>query len=123
MFIRQPFDKFLEMDYERMTENSVKVILPIKGLYVDHHGVIHGGIISTLAEVALCNTVAPDENGSQKAAIVDLNVTFLKSSTSSVLTARAFAVKEGRNLIHADCLIYDDEDRVITKAKAVLFSK
>lgn len=52
MFIRQPFDKFLEMDYERMTENSVKVILPIKDLYVDHHGVIHGGIISTLAEVA-----------------------------------------------------------------------
>lgn len=123
MFIRQPFDKFLEMEYERTTENSVKVTLPIKELYIDSSGLIHGGIISTLAEVALCNTVAPDGHGRQQAVTVDLNVTFLKSSRSAVLTARAFAVKEGQNLVHADCLIYDDEDHVITKAKAVLFNK
>lgn len=123
MFIQQPFDEFLEMEYKRTTENSIKVKLPIKELYVDDRGLIHGGIISTLAEVALCNTVSPDEQGRQKAFTVDLNVTFLKSSNSSLLTARAFAVKEGQNLIHADCLIYDDEDHVIAKAKAVLFNK
>lgn len=44
MFIRQPFDKFLEMEYERTTENSVKVTLPIKELYIDSAGLIHGGI-------------------------------------------------------------------------------
>jgi acyl-CoA thioesterase len=59
-------------------------------------------IISTLAEVALCNTVAPDENGRQKVVTVDLNVTFLKRARSVFLTARAFAVKEGRSLTHAD---------------------
>lgn len=123
MFIQQPFDEFLEMEYERTTENSVRVKLPIKELYVDSNGLIHGGVISTLAEVALCNTVPPDEQGRQQAVTVDLNVTFLKSSNSSLLIARAFAVKEGHNLIHADCLIYDDGDHVIAKAKAVLFNK
>lgn len=123
MFIRQPFDEFLEIQYERITENSVKVTLPVKPLYVNSVGVIHGGIISTLAEVALCNTVAPDENGRQKVVTVDLNVTFLKRARSEFLTARAFAVKEGRSLTHADCIIHDDKDNVIAKAKAILFNQ
>lgn len=123
MFIRQPFDEFLEMQYERITENSVKVTLPIKPLYVNSVGTIHGGIISTLADVALCNTIAPDEDGKQKVVTVDLTVTFLKSTKSEVLTARAFAVTKGRNLTHADCLIYDDQEQAVAKAKAVLFNK
>lgn len=41
MFIRQPFDEFLEMKYERITENSVKLTLPIKPVYVHSVGVIH----------------------------------------------------------------------------------
>lgn len=123
MFIRQPFDEFLEMKYERITENSVKLTLPIKPLYVNSVDVIHGGIISTLAEVALCNTVSPDENGRPKVVTVDLNVTFLKRAQSEFLIARAFAVKEGRNLTHAACIIHDDQDRVVAKAKAILFNQ
>ncbi|WKA58808.1 PaaI family thioesterase [Planococcus shenhongbingii] len=123
MFIQQPFDEFLEIKYERIAENSVKVTLPIKPLFVNSVGVIHGGIISTLADIALCNTVAPDENGKQKVVTVELNVTFLKGAKSEFLTARAFAVKEGRNLTHADCIIHDDEDQVIAKARAILFSR
>ncbi|MGK7378754.1 PaaI family thioesterase [Planococcus sp. 1R117A] len=123
MFIQQPFDEFLEIKYERIAENSVKVTLPIKPLFVNSVGVIHGGIISTLADIALCNTVAPDENGRQKVVTVELNVTFLKGAKSEFLTARAFAVKEGRHLTHADCIIHDDEDQVIAKARAILFSR
>ncbi|PSL40296.1 acyl-CoA thioesterase [Planomicrobium soli] len=122
MFIRQPFDEFLEMKYERTTENSVKVTLPVKPLFVNSIGVIHGGIISTLADVALCNTVAPDANGKQTVVTVDLTVTFIKAAKSEFLTARAFAVKKGRNLTHADCMIHDDKDNLIAKAKAVLFN-
>ncbi|MGI2328592.1 PaaI family thioesterase [Planococcus sp. YIM B11945] len=122
MFIRQPFDDFLEMQYERTTENSVKVTMPIKPLFVNSIGVIHGGIISTLADVALCNTVAPDSDGKQTVVTVDLTVTFIKAAKSEFLTARAFAVKKGRSLTHADCMIHDDQDNLIAKAKAVLFN-
>ncbi|MDN7228832.1 PaaI family thioesterase [Planococcus liqunii] len=123
MFIRQPFDEFLDMSYERISENSVKVTLPIQPLFVNSVGVIHGGVIATLADVALCNTVAPDVDGKQKVVTVDLNVTFLKGAKSEFLTARAFAVKEGRNITHADCIIHDDQDHVVAKARAILFNQ
>nr|WP_316047284.1 PaaI family thioesterase [Planococcus glaciei] len=104
MFIRQPFDEFLDMSYERISENSVKVTLPIQPLFVNSVGVIHGGVIATLADVALCNTVAPDADGKQKVVTVDLNVTFLKGAKSEFLTARAFAVK--RRAQHYACRLH-----------------
>lgn len=123
MFIPQPFDEFLDVTYERITETSIKVTLPIKPTFANSSGYIHGGIISILADSALRNAVSPDENGRQKAAAIDLNVTFLKKSKSELLIARAFAVKEGANLTHADCIIHDDHDHVIAKAKAILFNQ
>lgn len=123
MFIHQAFDEFLQLKYERVTENSIKVTMPVQPLFVNGLGIIHGGIISTLADVALCNTVMPDEHGKQTVVTVELTVTFLKPAKSGYLTARAFAVKKGRNLTHADCVIHDDDDHVVAKAKAILFNQ
>lgn len=122
MFIPQPFDEFLEVRYERITDTSVKVTLPIKPIFTAGSGFIRGGIISTLADAALRNAVSPDEHGRPKVAAVEVNVTFLKKSKSATLIARAFAVKEGANLTHADCIIHDEGDQVIAKAKAILFN-
>lgn len=123
MFISQPFDEFLEVKYERITDTSVKVTLPIRPIFATPSGYIHGGIISTLADAALRNAVSPDEKGRAKAVAIDLNVTFLKKSKAATLIARAFAVKEGVNLTHAECIIHDDNDQVIAKAKAILFNQ
>ncbi|WP_404407836.1 PaaI family thioesterase [Jeotgalibacillus malaysiensis] len=122
MFIHQPFDEFLGLQYERTDEKSVKVTLPIKQLYINSSEVVHGGIISSLADVAMCNTIGADENNIQKVVTVDLNVTFLKGAKGDFLYAYAHAVKEGRNLTHADCLIYDEKDQLIAKAKGVFFN-
>ncbi|MGP4082570.1 PaaI family thioesterase [Pseudalkalibacillus sp. R45] len=122
MFIQQPFDEFLGLKYERIDEKSVKVVLPIKELYLNSVGVVHGGIISSLADVAMCNTIEADENNIQKVVTVDLNVTFLKGAKGDCLLAHAHVFKKGKNLTHADCLIYDDEHHMIAKARGVFFN-
>lgn len=123
MFIIQPFDEFLGLKCEKISEDDVKVTLPIKPLYINSAGVVHGGIISSLADVAMCNTVGADENNVQKVVTVDLNVTFLKGAQTEYLVAFAHVTKGGRNLTHADCLIYDDQETLVAKAKAILFNK
>lgn len=123
MFVPQPFDEFLEVKYERISDTSVKVTLPIKPVFAAGSGFIRGGIISTLADAALRNAVSPDEHGQPKVTAVDVNVTFLKKSKSGMLIARAFAIKEGATLTHADCIIHDEHDQVIAKAKAILFNQ
>lgn len=121
MFIKQPFDEFLGFEYEKLEENSVKVALSIKPLYLNSVGVVHGGILSTLADVAMCNTVEPDEHQRQTVVTADLDMTFLKGAKGEYVVAYARIVKKGRTLTHVECTIYDDQENMVAKAKAILF--
>ncbi|WHY92518.1 PaaI family thioesterase [Neobacillus cucumis] len=122
MFIKQPLDEFLGFQYERVDENRIKVTLPIQPLYVNSVGVVHGGIISSLADVAMCNVIAANEDGTQRVVTTDLNVTFLKGAMGEYLIAHAHVFKQGRTLTHAECSIYDDHEKLVAKAKAILFN-
>ncbi|TDL34887.1 PaaI family thioesterase [Jeotgalibacillus sp. S-D1] len=123
MFIEQPFDQFLRFEYERHSDTHVTVSMPVEPLYLNSLGIIHGGIISSLADVAMCNTIESDEDNKQKAVTVDLNISFLKGARGSRLIAEAEIISSGKTLTHAQCLIYDENTQLVAKAKAVLFNK
>lgn len=122
MFIEQPFDKFLGFQYERVDKENIKVTLPIQPLYMNSAGVVHGGIISSLADVAMCNTMEVGENNIQKVVTIDLNVSFMKGAIGDYLVAHATLVKEGKTLSYVDCYIYDDQETMVAKAKGIFYN-
>ncbi|WP_040225746.1 PaaI family thioesterase [Bhargavaea cecembensis] len=119
MFINQPLDSFLGFQYERLSDDRVRVTLPVQDLFINSAGVIHGGVISSLADVAMSNLLPADEEGVQQMVTVDLNVSFLRPATGSRLIAEAEVVKEGRTLIHAACRIEDDRGRTVSTARGI----
>lgn len=121
MFIKQPLDEFLGFKYEKIDDTHLQIGLPVKELFVNSVGVIHGGILSTLADVAMSNLIPADEKGVQKAVTVDLNVTFLKPATGSYLTAKAQIEKNGKTLIHTTCFIYNDLNEQVVTAKGIFY--
>lgn len=122
MLIKQPFDEFLKFHYERISDSKMKVTLPIQPLFFNSAGLVHGGIISTLADVAMGNIFEPDENQKQSVVTADLKVSFLKGATGEYLVADAHLVKRGRTLSHTDCLIYNDQNQVVAKASGIFAS-
>lgn len=121
MLIKQPFDEFLGLEYTKIDENNMQVTLPVQDLFINSAGVIHGGIISSLADVALSNLIGANEEGVQQVVTVDLNVTFIKPATGTYLMAHSKIVKSGRTLIHTECSIYNDQQETVATAKAILF--
>lgn len=121
-FIRQPFDEFLGFDYERVDDRTVQVTLPIKPLYVNSVGVVHGGIISSLVDVAMSNLV-DTEGGVQRAVTVDLHTTFLQGATGTKLVARARTVKQGRRMMYAECTVDDDKGQHVARAIGSFFMR
>ncbi|GAX91262.1 PaaI family thioesterase [Effusibacillus lacus] len=121
MFIKQPFDEFLGLQYERVSDNRVKIRLPLKPLFINSLGYVHGGIISSLADVAMSNILQPDENGIQTAVTVDLKTSFLKPAQGTVLVADAHTFKIGKNLMHAECHIFDDQNEIVAKSNGIFF--
>lgn len=122
-FIKQPFDEFLGFQYERISPTSINVRLPLKPLHFNSVGVVHGGVISTLVDVAMSNLVEADDSGVQTAVTVDLHMTFLQGAKGEVLIVGAYIVKRGRTLMYADCVVYDDKDDVVAKATGTFFIK
>lgn len=122
MFLKQPFDEFLRFQYDRISENQVVVTLPIQPLFINSVGVVHGGIISTLADVAMCNIVEPGEDSKQQIVTIDLNVSFIKGAIGEYLKADAKADKIGRSFVHTKCNIFDDKDNLVAIAKGIYYS-
>lgn len=121
MYIQQPFDQFLGLEYKKLDDHHIQIKLPVQDLFINSLGVIHGGIISSLADIAMANLGSTNEHGIQKAVTVDLNVSFLKPATGAFLMADAQIVKQGRNIIHAECSILNDKEEMVAKSKAILF--
>lgn len=121
MYIQQPFDQFLGLEYKKLDDHHILIKLPVQDLFINSLGVIHGGIISSLADIAMANLGSTNENGIQKAVTVDLTVSFLKPATGAFLMADAQIVKQGRNIIHAECSILNDKAEMVAKSKAILF--
>ena len=121
MFIKQPFDEFLKLEYKKIDDENVPIRLPVQDPFINSAGVIHGGIISSLADVAVSNLIPADADGVQQAVTVDLNVSFLKPATGTYLLAKAKMEKKGRTLLHTECSIYNDQQELVAKSKAILF--
>jgi uncharacterized protein (TIGR00369 family) len=123
MFIKQPFDELLGLQYERINENRIQIYMPIQPLFLNSIGVVHGGIISSLADVAMCNVPESDASGVQAVVTADLKVSFLSPAKGEYLLADASVYKKGKTLIHAECLIYNDQNTLVAKASAILFAR
>jgi uncharacterized protein (TIGR00369 family) len=121
MFIKQPFDEFLGLRYERCNENRIKIYMPVQPLFLNSIGVVHGGIISSLADVAMCNVPESDASGVQSVVTVDLKVSFLSPAKGEYLLADASVYKKGKTLIHSECLIYNDQNTLVAKASGILY--
>lgn len=121
MFIKQLFDEFLGFEYKKLDDSNLQIRLPIQDLFINSAGVVHGGVISSLADVAMSNLIPANEHGVQQVVTVDLNVSFLKPATGTYLIANAQIGKKGRTLLHAECSIYNDKQELVAKSKAILF--
>ncbi|MCM3568079.1 PaaI family thioesterase [Neobacillus mesonae] len=74
-FVVCAFDKFLKCKYKRISETNLKVLLPMQRLYLNSIGIVHGGIICSLADIAMGNLFGAGENNKQKVVTVDMKTT------------------------------------------------
>lgn len=95
--------------------------VPVLGIEVlprhaNTHGWAHGGLLATLADVALSRAVRAHLPDGTSMATADLHIAFLDSVVpGSWLEARPTVDRAGRSIIHASCVVCDGE-RVVARA-------
>ncbi len=94
--------------------------LKIKEKHLNAANIVQGGVLFTLADLAFA--VASNSHG-RLALAINVNISFLRSSTSGTLYATATEVGEPKRLGAYDVLITDEADGVVARFNGMVYRK
>jgi uncharacterized protein (TIGR00369 family) len=106
----------LGLKLERLEKGRVVFSMRVKPRHKQLHGVVHGGVLATLADtvaaIAAYTTVPKDTN----IATVELKINFLEPVANGRLKAQGRVLRTGRNFVVTECEIYQEDGTLIAKA-------
>lgn len=111
------FNHFLGIKITRLDEEGCTAVLKIRPeFYNSIEGVVHGGVTSTLADVAMGHGAAPHVNGVQQCVTVESKISYLAPARGDWLIADAKAVKRGKRLIVMEASVTTGAGEVVAVA-------
>jgi uncharacterized protein (TIGR00369 family) len=112
-FERQGFMRTLGATLESVASGTVTISCAADNRLTQQHGLLHGGVLATLADVA-CGyaalTMMPDD---REVLTVEFKVHFLKPARTDRLIAVGQVVQSGRTLTVCDGSVFDGTGSVL----------
>lgn len=115
-----PFNKFLGIKLDEFRKGYVRFSLPFRPEFIGDpiKHAMHGGVISTMADVAGGTAVwtEMDEPLKGRVSTIDLRVDYLRPGKPLTLVAEAQVVRQGNRVGVADVRLYHPEHADVTIA-------
>ena len=110
-----PSSRLLNMRHHPTVDGVGLASMTIQDKHRQAQGVVHGGIIASLADYAFHLACAPHLQPGQTAVTVELKVNFLAPAKDGELRAAARVVSAGRRIIVCDVDVIGDEEKLIAR--------
>ena len=120
MFRTAPIVSFLGQRLVHCRDGIAEVRLPFREEFVQGIGVIHGGIISTVADTAAYFAAASIVTEGV-VTTVEFKINLVASAKNESLTARSEVVSSGKNLLVCQFKVAGDEDKLIAIGQGTFF--
>ncbi len=117
---RIPFVSHLKILTETLGEGSARLSLPIEPHLTNSIGTVHGGVIMSLLDVALCTaarTLHPDSLG---VITIDMSTSFIGGGSGARLLAEARVLKNGRSMIFVEGEAKNEDGSLVAKSIATV---
>lgn len=108
--------EIVEADY-----GNVLVRMPIKAEMTQLHGTVHGGILATLADMAMAAAVNSTVSEHEFTVTAEMKVNYLRAGKGNYLTARGTLIKRGKTLSHCQAEVHDDTGKQVCFAVATFY--
>lgn len=105
-----PVNRFFDWRILPRSNGQAEIVLPLKPDYVQGEGVVHGGIITAVADTAAVYALLPSLPAEKAMTSIDLKVNFLRSvlPDGGELVARSRVVQRGRRIALCDVEVFQD---------------
>lgn len=111
-----PFVSHLKILTEALGEGTARLSLPIDPHLKNSLGTVHGGVIMSLLDVALCTaarTLHPDSVG---VITIDMSTSFIGGGKGERLFAESRVLRDGKSMIFVEGEAKNDDGSLVAKA-------
>jgi uncharacterized protein (TIGR00369 family) len=115
-----PFVAHLKILTDALGEGTARLSLPVEAHLKNSLGTVHGGVIMSLLDVALCTaarTLHPDSIG---VVTIDLSTSFIGGGSGERLLAEARVLKDGRSMSFVEGEARNPDGSLVAKAIATV---
>jgi uncharacterized protein (TIGR00369 family) len=85
--------------------------------HLNPNGVVHGAVLFALVDTAMGkSTMSVIDEPGRYCASIEVSLRFIRPAVAGRLTATATVLKRGRNVIHLDGRVVDDQQRLVATA-------
>jgi uncharacterized protein (TIGR00369 family) len=117
---RIPFLMHLGIVTEELGEGRARLSIPVDTQLTNSMGTVHGGVIMSLLDVALCTaarTLHPDSIG---AITIDMSTSFIGGGSGGMLLAEARVMKDGHSMSFVEAEAKNLDGSLVAKAIATV---
>ena len=111
-----PVARLIGFEAKDISDGRATVTLSAGPQHANPMGSLHGGILCDIADAAMgmafASTLAPEESFTT----VELKINFFRPVWQARLRAEGTVVRRGRTIGYVECVITDEENRVVAKA-------
>jgi len=115
-----PFVQHLKILTETLSKGTAHLSLPIEPHLTNSLGTVHGGVIMSLLDVALCTaarTLHPDSVG---VVTIDMSTSFIGGGSGARLLADARVMKDARTMSFVEAEAKNEDGSIVAKAIATV---
>ena len=115
-----PFVQHLRIHTDTLGRGEARLSLPIEAHLTNSLGTVHGGVIMSLLDVALCTaarTLHPDSVG---VVTIDLSTSFVGAGNGERLVAEARVLKDARTMSFVEAEAKNADGSLVAKAIATV---
>ena len=119
-FEDQPFARWLGMEAAEAGEGWFQVRLILRPEHAQHDGVVHGGVIATLADTCAAMAAHTLAASHEQVLTVEFKINFLRAAQGGALRCRGTVLRQGRTLTVSEAEVYaEGPERNVLAAKAM----
>ncbi len=102
------------------TEGDVEVAMEADPRHLNIQGLVHGGMLATLADTAMGLAVRTTLERGSRHVTIQLGVQFLSAGRQGRISARGRVVRSGRQIANAEAEVVNDAGRVLARAQSTV---
>ena len=115
-----PFVAHLNMLTEELGEGSARLSLPIEPHLTNSMASVHGGVIMSLLDVAMCTAARTLHQDSTGVVTIDMSTSFIAAAVGSRLRAEARVLKDTRSVTFVEAEARNEDGTLVAKAIATV---